>query len=126
MDCRVLVGKIAADKNNTTLGRIVRIDKLLGKTIKVYKSYIIVLVDKRFKKDVLVPIDCELLLNTEGEKARFSITKEEFDEEEKRIRLIRTEKSKFQGVIPERTTAQRNWVPMDRTGTSYKVKEKKR
>ena len=34
---KVLISKIAVDKENKTLGKIIRIDDLLGKTVKKYK-----------------------------------------------------------------------------------------
>ncbi len=116
---------MAVDKNNIELGKITRIDKILGKTIKVRTFYVIVLVNKRFKKNVLVPIDCKLILEIEENNVIFDITKEAFEEEEKRITIIRTEREKFGGTIPERTISKRMWVPYDPLGTSYKKKEKK-
>ncbi|NHJ86664.1 MAG: hypothetical protein FK734_14465 [Asgard group archaeon] len=125
MSYQKLIGKVAVDKDSNALGRIVRIEKLIGKTVKVYKAYAMVHVEKRFKKDILVPIECELMLKVEGLYVWFNITKEEFTEEEKRIRTIKTERAKYDGNIPERSISGRMWMPYDPTGTSYKKKERK-
>ncbi len=80
MDYTRLLSRIAADKDSNRLGKIVRIENLIGKTIKKYKPYAMILVRKYFKKDVLVPVDVEKLIKVEGTYAWFNIKIEEFDE----------------------------------------------
>lgn len=67
MDYKRLISKIAADKDSKALGKIIRIDKLLGKTAKVYKPHIMILVERRFKKAIIVPINAEKFVKFEGQ-----------------------------------------------------------
>lgn len=99
MDYSRLISRIAADKDSNKLGKIVRIESLIGKTIKKYKPFAIILVRKSFKKDVLVPVDAEKLIKVEGTYAWFNITKEDFDEEVKRLREIKTERDIYPGSV---------------------------
>ncbi|MGC9778130.1 MAG: hypothetical protein HZR80_02695 [Candidatus Heimdallarchaeota archaeon] len=97
MDYSRLISKIASDKNSTKLGKIVRIEKLLGKTIKKNKPYAMILVRKRFKKDVVVPIDVEKIVKMGGQYVWFDILKEEFDAKVKTAVLIQTEREIYTG-----------------------------
>ncbi|MCG3254425.1 MAG: hypothetical protein KAX09_11245, partial [Candidatus Heimdallarchaeota archaeon] len=99
MDYSRLLSRIAADKDSNRLGKIVRIENLIGKTVKKYKTFAMVLVRKYFKKDVLVPIETEKLIKVEGTYAWFNITKEEFEEEVKRLREIKTERDIYPGDV---------------------------
>ncbi|MHA1211436.1 MAG: hypothetical protein ACTSSH_03150 [Candidatus Heimdallarchaeota archaeon] len=94
---RRLVSKIAADKDSRLLGKIVRIEQLIGKTIKKYKPYALILVRKTFKKDVIVPIEAEKITKVERNYVWFDISKEEFDAEVKRLRKIKTEQDIYPG-----------------------------
>ena len=69
-----IVSKIAVDKDSIKLGKIIRIDELLGKTIKKYKPYAMIFVKKRFrKKGVVVPIDVERIIKVGGQYVIFDI-----------------------------------------------------
>ena len=97
MDYSRIVSKIAVDKDSITLGKIIRIDELLGKTIKKYKPYAMILVKKRFKKGVVVPIDVEKIVKVGGQYTRFDISKEEFDEQVKTAKTIQTQREIYTG-----------------------------
>ena len=119
-----MLSRIAADKDSNRLGKIVRIENLIGKTIKKYKPYAMILVRKYFKKDVLVPIDTKKLIKVEGTYAWFNITKEEFDEEVKRLREIKTERDIYPGdVVVTRT---HSGPVVDYLNLGHSNKERKR
>jgi len=80
MDFKHLAGSIAADKNSKKLGKIIRIDNLPGKTTKKLKPYAIIIVHRIFSKDVVIPLDLELLMKVEREYVWFDILKKDFDE----------------------------------------------
>ena len=94
-----LISKIAADKDSKKLGKIIRIERLLGKTIKKYKPYAMILVIKRFRKKLIVPIEVEKIVKVEGTYVWFDISLEEFEKEVKRLREIQVE----QEIYPEDT-----------------------
>lgn len=124
MDYSRLISRIAADKDSNRLGKIVRIESLIGKTIKKYKPYAMILVRKYFKKDVLVPIDVDKLIKVEGTYAWFNITKVEFDKEVKRLREIKTERDIYPGdVVVTRT---RRGPVVDYLNLGHSKKERKR
>ncbi len=124
MDYSRLISRIAADKDSNRLGKIVRIESLIGKTIKKYKPYAMILVRKYFKKDVLVPVDVEKLIKVEGTYAWFNITKEEFDEEVKRLREIKTERDIYPGDVA--VTRTRRGPVVDYLNLGHSRKERKR
>ena len=124
MDYSRLISRIAADKDSNRLGKIVRIESLIGKTIKKYKPYAMILVRKYFKKDVLVPIDTKKLIKVEGTYAWFNITKEEFDEEVKRLREIKTERDIYPGDVA--VTRTRRGPVVDYLNLGHSRKERKR
>ncbi len=120
-----LISKIAADKDSKKLGKIIRIEKLLGKTIKKYKSYAMILVIKRFKKKLIVPIEVEKIFKVEGTYAWFDISTEEFEKEVKRLREIKIE----QEIYPEDTGMYQikgTRSAMDPYNLGHKRKERKR
>ncbi len=124
MDYSRLISRIAADKDSNRLGKIVRIESLIGKTIKKYKPFAMVLVRKYFKKDVLVPIDVEKLIKVEGTYAWFNITKVEFDKEVKRLREIKTERDIYPGDVG--VTRTRSGHIADSLNLGHSRKERKR
>lgn len=99
MNYRILVGKVAADKNSQKLGIIVKIEDMLGKTIKKNKPHAWIRYQKRFKKDVFVPLDLEKLVKAEKSYTWFDITKKEFEEEAERIRKTQIVKEIYSGGI---------------------------
>lgn len=124
MDYSRLISRIAADKDSNRLGKIVRIESLIGKTVKKYKPYAMILVRKYFKKDVLVPVDVDKLIKVEGTYAWFNITKVEFDKEVKRLREIKTERDIYPGdVVVTRT---RRGPVVDYLNLGHSRKERKR
>jgi len=124
MDYSRLISRIAADKDSNRLGKIVRIESLIGKTIKKYKPYAMILVRKYFKKDVLVPIDVDKLIKVEGTYAWFNITKVEFDKEVKRLREIKTERDIYPGDVA--VTRTRRGPVVDYLNLGHSRKERKR
>ncbi len=98
MDYKRLAGCIAADKNSTKLGKIIRIENLLGKTVKTTKPHALILIHRIFKRDVVIPLDLELLVKIEREYVWFDILKKDFDKLAKRqqaIEEVREDYGKF-------------------------------
>jgi len=94
------ISKIALDKNGIRLGKIIRIDDLMGKTIKKYKPYAMISVKKRFsRKGLVIPIDLEKVIEELNEQVLFDISKEEFDAELKRLKIIRREREAYPGFV---------------------------
>ena len=133
MNYRILVGKVAADKNNQKLGIIVKIEDLLGKTIKKNKPHAWIRYQRRFKKDVFVPLDLEKLIKAEKSYTCFDIAKKEFEEEAERIRKTQTVRESYSGdhkhsgeggLKASRTFG--THTVMDYTGLSKTKKERKR
>ncbi|MBK5114957.1 MAG: hypothetical protein JJE41_15130 [Candidatus Heimdallarchaeota archaeon] len=126
MDHSQLVGKIASDKDSLKLGQIIRIDKLLGKTIKTYEPFVMILIRKFLRKDMVVPLEAKKVTKVEGIYAWFNVTKAEFDEEVKRIKKIKAERETYTGTIVEQTNRNRYYSIRDFTGLSHKSKERKK
>ena len=131
MNYRILVGKVAADKNSQKLGIIVKIEDMLGKTIKKNKPHAWIRYQKRFKKDVFVPLDLEKLVKVEKGYTWFDITKKEFEEEAERIRKTQIVRKIYSGGIRntgENTLqASRTFnTAIDSTGLVKPKKERKR
>jgi hypothetical protein len=124
MDYSRLISRFAADKDSKMLGKIVKVESLIGKTIKKYKPYVIIRVRKSFRKDILVPIEAEKLLKVEGTYAWFNITKEEFDEEVKRLKDIKTERDIYHGDVG--VTRTRSGPVVDYLNLGHSRKERKR
>ncbi|MBY8994570.1 MAG: hypothetical protein KGD59_08470 [Candidatus Heimdallarchaeota archaeon] len=124
MDYSRLISRIAADKDSKMLGKIVRVESLIGKTIKKYKSFVLIRVRKSFRRDVLVPIEAEKLIKVEGTYAWFNITKEEFDEEVKRLKDIKTERDIYHGDVG--VTRTRSGPVVDYLNLGHSRKERKR
>lgn len=126
MSYRNLIGKIAADKNSQKLGIIVRIEDLLGKTIKKKKPHALIRYERRFKKDVIVPIDLEKIVKSEKSYTWFDITKKEFEKEAKEAKGIletQTEREIYSGGA-SRTFSTRTVI--DHMALSRVKKERKR
>ncbi|MBK5114738.1 MAG: hypothetical protein KGD59_13015 [Candidatus Heimdallarchaeota archaeon] len=126
MSHKILISKIAVDKENKTLGKIIRIDKLLGKTIKKYKPYAMILVKIRFKKKVVVPIDIEKVVKVGGQFARFDISKEDFDEKVKTAKLVKAVRETYSGNIGVYKTGASGTMIFDPGNLKHKQKERKR
>ena len=126
MDYKILISKIAADKDSVKLGKIIRIDILPGKTIKKDIPYVMIAHPKRSMKNVVIPVEAERVIKVEGMYAWFDITKEEFDKEAKRIKNIKVEREIYTGTLAGRDSSNRFWVGIDPSGLSHKRKERKR
>ena len=127
MDYSRTVSKIAVDKNSITLGKIIRVEKLLGKTIKKYKPYAMIIVKKRFKKKgVVVPIDVEKIVKVGGQYVWFNILKEEFDEQVKTAKVIQTQRETYTGNIGVYKTGVSGTMIFDPGNLKPKQKERKR
>lgn len=79
MDTSRLAGKIAADKNSNKLGKIIRVEKIVGKTIKKLKPHAFILVHRIFKRDAIIPIETDLVTKIADQFVWFDISKEDFD-----------------------------------------------
>jgi hypothetical protein len=123
---KVLISKIAVDKENKPLGKIIRIDDLLGKTIKKYKPYVMILVKIRFRKKAVVPIDIEKVIKVGGQNAQFDISKEDFDEEVKTAKLVKAVRETYSGNIGVYKTGVSGTMVFDPGNLKHKQKERKR
>ena len=83
-----LVGKIAADKENMKLGRIIKIENIEDKKTKIPKPNALVLVSKIFRKDIVILIETSKILKTETEYVWFDILKKDFDQEVRETRAL--------------------------------------
>jgi len=127
MDYSRTVSKIAVDKDSIKLGKIIRIEKLLGKTIKKYKPYAIILVKKRFKKKgVVVPIDVEKIVKVGGQYVWLDILKEEFDEQVKTAKTIQTQRETYTGNVGVHPTRLMGSMVFDPGNLKPKQKERKK
>ncbi len=124
MDYSRLISRIAADKDSNMLGKIIRVEDLIGKTVKKFKPFVLVRVRKSFRKDIIVPIEAERLLKVEGGYAWFNITKKEFDEEVRRLREIKTERDIYPGDVGVSRT--RSGPVVDYLNLGHSRKERKR
>ncbi len=89
------ISKTALDKNGEKLGKIIRIEDLTGKTIKKLKPYAIVRVKRFLQREIRVPIDLEKVLKEQEGQVLFDICKEDFDEEIKRMKILRNERETY-------------------------------
>ncbi|HUT82112.1 MAG TPA: hypothetical protein VMZ29_13000 [Candidatus Bathyarchaeia archaeon] len=128
MSYKYLISKIAADKEGNKLGKVIRIDKLPRKTDKLIIPYLMILVSKRFKKDILVPIEADKALEAKGSYVLLNISKEDFDKEAKRIRDTKEEREKYTGTLNTETSrrAGAGNLAIDYTNLSGKSKERRR
>lgn len=127
IDSRLLVGKIAADKDSKKLGKIIRIELMPGKTVKKNIPFAMILVSKPLRKKIVVPIEAEKVLKFDVQYAWFDITKEEFEEEAKRIAQIRNEQEKYTGHLQQhKAVTGRIYYAADYTGLTKKGKERRK
>jgi len=80
-----ILGKKAMTNDSVYIGKVARIEQMLGKTIKKNKPFAIIKVTRLFKKKLMVPIDLEKFLELKDDIARFDISHLEFHKEMKRI-----------------------------------------
>jgi len=75
-----LISRIAADKSNKRMGRIIRIDDFPAEGSKDLTPHLIILVSKFLKKDRLIPIEVSKVTKTEDNYVWLDLTTEEFEE----------------------------------------------
>ncbi|MHA1185774.1 MAG: hypothetical protein ACTSSK_02700 [Candidatus Heimdallarchaeota archaeon] len=126
MDNKKLISKIAADKDSKALGKIIRIEQLLGKTIKIKKPHALIFVRRFLRNDVLVPILVEKITKIEGQYVWFDITKEAFTELLKQAAAIKTEREIYSGEIIQQSSSNSFSTGIDPSGLSKGRKERKR
>ena len=88
MKLQDLVGKIAADKSSKRLGKIIKIEKIQDQKTKIWKEMILILVHNIFRKDVVILVDAEKLLQAEVTFALFDLEKEDFEQEVRETRAL--------------------------------------
>ena len=88
MKLQDLVGKIAADKSSKRLGKIIKIEKIQDQKTKIWKEMILILVHNIFRKDVVILVDAEKLLQAEVTYALFDLEKEDFEQEVRETRAL--------------------------------------
>ena len=93
------ISKTASDKNGVKLGKIIRIEDLIGETIKKYKPYTIVQVNRFLRREIHAPIDLEKVLEEQEDQVLFDISKEDFDAEIKRMKILRNERETFDDFV---------------------------
>ena len=124
---KYLVSKIAADKEGKKLGKIIGLDKMPGKTIKKIIPYLLIRFEKRFKKDVIVPIEADKLLEVKGACVWIDITKEDFDVEVDRLRKTQLDRETYKGYQKfKQTRGGPINVGLDVSNLGHKSKERKR
>lgn len=84
-----------------------------------------ILVTKRFKKKIVIPIEADKVTKIEGSYVWFDILKEEFDEEEKRVREIKTEREIYHGQLQINPTRSAG-MSFDPYNLGHTRKERKR
>ena len=84
-----LVGRIAADKEGKKLTRIFKIERLPHKVTKKLEPHLLLLVDRMFKRKVIIPIEPSKVIKVEGQFVWLDITKEEFELEVKKAQAIK-------------------------------------
>lgn len=97
LDYKRLISKIAADKNNQKLGKIIRVDRLPGKTDKKYESFVIILLKRFLRKGITVPVEASKVIKIVGTYVWFDITLEEFNVEVERLKKIHIERDIYPG-----------------------------
>jgi len=88
MELQELVGKTAADKHSKKLGKIIKIEKIQDQKTKIWKDQVLVLVHNIFRKDVVILIEANKLLETGNTFALFDLEKKEFDQEVQETRAL--------------------------------------
>ena len=90
MEIKVIIGKTAVSRDHVLLGKITRIDYLIGKTIKKRKPHAMIRVKEGlFQKALSVPIDMEKFVEVKDKDALFDIFYKEFKEEKNRVKNIK-------------------------------------
>ena len=125
IDSRLLVGKIAADKDSRKLDKIIRIELMPGKTVKKNIPYTMILVSQPLKNDVIVPIEAEKVIKYDIQYAWFDITKKVFEEEMDRIKKEKLDHELYRGETKVKPSGGRR-VAFDPLNLGHAQKERKR
>ena len=123
MDYKRIISKIAVDKENKKLGKIIRIDKLPGKTKKVDIPYAMIQVKKIFQKKLVVPIEVKKAVKVDDSLVYFDILKKDFNEIADRIKREKDIREKYHGSLS--VTLTRTGY-QDQSGLSAKARERKK
>ncbi len=75
------VGKIAADKNNRKLGKIVKIEKIQDNKTKIWKQFFLVQVKNFLRKSVIILVEESKAIKADDFHVWFDLYKEDFDRE---------------------------------------------
>ncbi|NHJ47220.1 MAG: hypothetical protein FK733_05475 [Asgard group archaeon] len=124
MDSKRLIGKIAADKDNRKLGKIIDIKLHTGETAEEKKFYVLILVQKPLRKDITILIEADKALKIDTQYVWFDITQKEFKEELKKAVGIQKSTDKHGLQLKEQSF--RGAYGTDITGLGKKPKERKR
>ncbi|HUT80850.1 MAG TPA: hypothetical protein VMZ29_06580 [Candidatus Bathyarchaeia archaeon] len=92
MDYSNLITKLAVDSSNVKLGKIIKVEKLLGKTVKKEELYLIIRFKKFTQKAVYVPIGVNLISEV-NDFVKIDLSYNDFMEEVKRIKLINMDRN---------------------------------
>ena len=95
LDYTNYLSKTALDKNSEKLGKIIRIDELLGETIKISKPHAIVKVTRFLRREIHVPIDLEKVIEEQDGQVLFDLSKKDFNEMTKREEILRNERETY-------------------------------
>ena len=83
-----LIGKIAADKNSKKLGTIIKVEKIQHQKTKIWKEHALILVKNFLRKDVVILVEVEKLIEIKDAYAWFDILKDDFDQEVRETRAL--------------------------------------
>ena len=90
-----IISKIAYSNDDEKLGKIIRIDKLMGKTIKKLEPYAIIMVRRFLIGKLSIPIHIDKIVKTIEDKVIFDLTLKEFEKEKDRIKQIEQERKRY-------------------------------
>lgn len=122
----IIIGKTAADKNSKRLGKIVRIEKILGKIVKKYIPNAMILIERRFAKNLVIPLEISKILKIQGDFVWFNITKEEFASEVIRYSKMQMEREIYSGDIGVHHGSNVTGFSFDYYRVSRRLKERKK
>ena len=88
LEYKKLEGKIASDKENKKLGRIIKIEEVREKSNQTPKLFAFILVKNLLKKDVIILVEYEKIIKSNAEYVWFDIIKDDFDQEVRETRLL--------------------------------------
>ncbi len=83
-----LISKIAVDKHDRKLGKIIKIEQIPDKKTKINKPQALVLVKNFLRKDVVILVEIEKQIKVDDFHVWFDILKEDFDQEVRETRAL--------------------------------------